>query len=252
MVIDGMGGMGKTSLALEVARRARQAAMFDAYLFASAKTTWLTSEGIKQQSLTLPSLDAFIREFAILLGQPQITALPDAAERRKQLLALLRERRVLLIFDNLETLIEEERSQIAEFLRRLPGENKAIITSRRRVGESADTIRLDRLDQVAALQLMAELGRRSTRLQGELNRSSSATKQALYQAAGGNPLALEYTLGMVAQRGWIAAAGAHPPQRSSRQHRSARLPVQRLDPRSEPYRTGHPGRTGDLPTPRRG
>src|SRR6185503_16542526 len=41
VTIDGIGGIGKTALALEVAYRAREAAQFDAYLFVSAKTSWL-------------------------------------------------------------------------------------------------------------------------------------------------------------------------------------------------------------------
>src|SRR5437763_10151151 len=49
VAIDGIGGIGKTALALEVAQRARAAAQFDAYLFASAKTTWLTGEGVRQE-----------------------------------------------------------------------------------------------------------------------------------------------------------------------------------------------------------
>ena len=45
VVIDGIAGIGKTSLALEVAYQAERQALFDAYLFVSAKTTWLTPDG---------------------------------------------------------------------------------------------------------------------------------------------------------------------------------------------------------------
>ena len=38
VTIDGIGGMGKTALALEVAYAARAQAWFNAYLFVSAKT----------------------------------------------------------------------------------------------------------------------------------------------------------------------------------------------------------------------
>lgn len=48
VTIDGIGGMGKTALALEVAHLARKQALFDAYLFVSAKTTWLSTEGVRQ------------------------------------------------------------------------------------------------------------------------------------------------------------------------------------------------------------
>jgi tetratricopeptide (TPR) repeat protein len=107
----------------------------------------------------------------------------------------------LLIWDNLETLNTEEREMIAEFLRKLPTPNKAIITSRRRTGESALTIRLDRLSEVEAVELMREKGRLYPRLAQELKATKPEILTALYNAAGGNPLALDWTLGQVAHKG---------------------------------------------------
>jgi tetratricopeptide (TPR) repeat protein len=201
VAIDGIGGMGKTALALEVAQRAREQALFDAYLFASAKTTWLSAEGVRQETLTLSSLDSFCREFAKGLGLADIVNMNDATARRRALLDALRGRRALLIWDNLETLNTEEREMIAEFLRKLPTPNKAIITSRRRTGESALTIRLDRLSEAEAVELMWAKGQRHRRLAQELNATKPEILTALYNAAGGNPLALDWTLGQVAHRG---------------------------------------------------
>ncbi|MGD8624612.1 MAG: NB-ARC domain-containing protein, partial [Anaerolineae bacterium] len=170
VTIDGIGGIGKTALALEVAHRARDQAWFDAYLFASAKTTWLTPDGVHAETLALTSLDAFSREFALGLGARDVAEIPDATDRRRALLDALRGRRALLIWDNLETLNQGERLAIAEFLRRLPGANKAIVTSRRRTGESALTIRLNRLAEGEALALIDELGRRRPRVGAEVRR----------------------------------------------------------------------------------
>ncbi len=202
VAIDGIGGMGKTALALEVAHKARKQALFDAYLFASAKTTWLSSEGVRQETLALSSLDSFCREFAQGLGQTDIVKITDTTERRRALLDALRGRRVLLIWDNLETLNTEEREMIAEFLRKLPTPNKAIITSRRRTGESALTIRLDRLSEAEARELIQAKGRLYPRLAQELNATKPEILTALYEAAGGNPLALDWTLGQVAHKGY--------------------------------------------------
>ncbi|RCJ23867.1 NB-ARC domain-containing protein [Nostoc minutum NIES-26] len=123
-------------------------------------------------------------------------------KRRRALLDALRGRRTLLIWDNLETLNAEEREMIAEFLRKLPTPNKAIITSRRRTGESALTIRLDRLSESEALELMQAKGRSHPRLAQELNATKPEILTALYQASGGNPLALDWTLGHVAHKGY--------------------------------------------------
>ncbi|MEH1912570.1 MAG: tetratricopeptide repeat protein [Nostoc sp.] len=202
VAIDGIGGMGKTALALEVAHLARKQALFDAYLFVSAKTTWLSTEGVRQETLALSSLDSFCREFAKGLGQTDIVKMTDAKERRRALLDALRGRRTLLIWDNLETLNAEERDMISEFVRKLPTPNKAIITSRRRTGESALTIRLDRLLEPEALELMREKGRSHSRLAQELNATKPEILTALYEASGGNPLALDWTLGQVAHKGY--------------------------------------------------
>jgi tetratricopeptide (TPR) repeat protein len=218
LVIDGIGGIGKTALALEVAHRVRKAAQFDAYLFCSAKTSYLTTEGVRQETLAFSSLDAFVREFARLMGHTDIAQISNTTERRRALLDSLRGHRSLLIWDNLETLNDEERGLIAEFLRKLPGENKAIVTSRRRSSESAVTIRLDRLSEREALDLMDGVAHRNARVKAQLVRGTVAMKRGVYEAAGGNPLVLHMTLGLVAQKGYsldTALARLRDPVRSS-------------------------------------
>jgi hypothetical protein len=95
---------------------------------------------------------------------------------------------------------------IAEFLRKLPMPNKAIVTSRHRVGESAFTLRLDHLLEAEAFALMAEVGRRQPRIAAKLRNARESASREPYEAAGGNPLALTWTLGLVAQKGYSLAA----------------------------------------------
>jgi tetratricopeptide (TPR) repeat protein len=204
VIIDGIGGMGKTELALQVAHEALAKAWFDAYLFASAKTTWLETDGVRQETLTLASLDFFVREFARLLKNDEIVRLKDSTERRRALLDALRGRRVLMVWDNLETLSEGERSQITEFLRKLAPPNKAIVTSRHRTSGDV-VIRLDRLAERDAFDFIRRAGRKLPRIERELRLVDESTLHALYDATGGNPLALKWTLGLADQRGYTLA-----------------------------------------------
>jgi len=134
--IDGIGGIEKTALSLKVAVRAREQAWFDAYIFVTAKTSWLSPRACARKRWRSLCWTPF-RESIRLLERENERQITDALERRHALLDALRGRRALLVWDNLENLTADERDLIAEFLRKLPAPNKAIITSRYRTGESA-------------------------------------------------------------------------------------------------------------------
>lgn len=219
VAIDGLGGMGKTALAVEVAHQARSRRLFDAYLFVTAKTTHLGLDGVSVEETAQTTLASFVAEFARGLGLP---VAGDPEQQSRALIEALRGRRALLIWDNLETLSDAERERVAAFLRRLPGESKAIVTSRRRTGESAATIRLDRLSEAEAVELMRGVGRGQPRVGQAIAAASVAERRALYEATGGNPLALHLSLGLIGQRGYsLAAAVARlaDPARAGELHR---------------------------------
>jgi tetratricopeptide (TPR) repeat protein len=223
VIIDGMGGIGKTALALEVARRARALGLFEAYLFVSAKVPWQSAEGVREQTLAASSLDAFVREFLILLGDHDLAGLPDAAGRRAALLASLLARPTLLIWDNLEALIEEERLAIAEFLRTLPGPAKAIVTSRRRMGESAASLRLGRMSAPEADALVDDLCHADRRVAAALAAAGASGRARLYERVDGHPQALRMVLGLLAERGCsldIALSRLGDPVRSAELYES--------------------------------
>ncbi len=202
VVIDGVGGIGKTALALKVAHTCRNGAWFDAYIFVAAKTCWHTAEGITEETLALSSLDGFIREFARLLKKEYILEITDPQERRQAMLDALRGRRVLFILDNLEVLSDKELHIIVEFLRKLPAPNKAIVTSRQRMGESGVVVQLEPLSEQEAITLMNEIGRRYGRVANELTRADMLLRLSLYEGSGGNPLAIHRTLGLVEEKGY--------------------------------------------------
>jgi hypothetical protein len=95
----------------------------------------------------------------------------------------------LLVLDNLETFSKEERRRIYDLLEILPSGCRAIVTSRRRDETAARTLRLNKLNVDAALQLLAELSEHTP----AISKLTDRELQQLYAESGGNPLLLTWT-----------------------------------------------------------
>lgn len=191
-LIDGPGGIGKTSLAIRAAELV-PSGRFQRIIFLSAKERELTTDG--QRALghfVLPGYLEMLNAIARELEQPNLAKLAES-ERSDAILRALRESDVLLVLDNLETLPEGDRDQLFTFLNRLPQRCSAIVTSRRRADASAIAIRLDKLDWPAALDLINELAQDNIRL----SQTSEAERQALYAETGGNPLLIRWIAGQL-------------------------------------------------------
>lgn len=191
-LIDGPGGIGKTALAIKAAHDA-PAELFERKIFITAKVRELTAEGeAKLTDFTRPTYLAMLDELGKELGADGLEKLaPD--ERPNELRLALAGKKALIIFDNLETLPEEERTRLFQFLSRLPEGNKAIVTSRRRTDVDARIVRLDRLARDEALQLIAELAKKYPRLQ----RATPKEYEDLYAITQGNPLFIRWIAGQL-------------------------------------------------------
>ncbi len=199
-------GIGKSALAVEAAHRAQDAGAFDAFVFITAKQNILTPSGIREQAPAARTLDDFLNETARVLGQSGIAKLASD-EKRRALLDALRTMRALIIYDNLETLSKEEQEAMADFLRELPQGCKAIITSRRRGGEGAVWLRVEKLDWDAARGIIENEMGRDAGLANKLRRVQSRW-QELYDETNGSPLALVHTLGLMRVRAALTFDGA--------------------------------------------
>ncbi|MBC8448413.1 MAG: ATP-binding protein [Chloroflexi bacterium] len=121
--IDGIGGIGKTALALEVAGECLQASKgevpadgtptFDGFIWTTAKDRELALNDV---------LDAIART----LDYPGIAQQP-LEEKRESVRKLLQTKPYLLIVDNFETVTDDA---VRDFLLRLPEPTKVLITSR--------------------------------------------------------------------------------------------------------------------------
>ncbi|MCE7904981.1 MAG: DUF4062 domain-containing protein [Anaerolineae bacterium CFX3] len=195
-LIDGPGGIGKTALAIRAAHDA-PAELFERKIFITAKVRDLTPEGEKPLTdFTRPTYLAMLDELGKELGEAGIEKLPPDARPNELRLALAGVK-ALIVFDNLETLPEAERTRLFQFLSRLPEGNKAIVTSRRRSDVDARIVRLDRLSRDEALQLIAQLAEKYPRLA----RASQKEREDLYEITQGNPLLIRWIAGQLGKQG---------------------------------------------------
>ncbi len=195
-LIDGPGGIGKTALAIKAAHDA-PAELFERKIFITAKVRELNAEGeAKLTDFTRPTYLAMLDELGKELGADGLEKLPPDY-RTNPLRLVLAGKKALIIFDNLETLPEEERTRLFQFLSRLPEGNKAIVTSRRRTDVDARIVRLDRLARDETLLLIAELAAKYPRLA----RVSQQECDDLYEITQGNPLLIRWIAGQLWREG---------------------------------------------------
>jgi tetratricopeptide (TPR) repeat protein len=191
-LIDGPGGMGKTSLAIRAALDCPRA-QFQRIIFLSAKDREMDDDGVRSRGVfILPGLVEILNELARELGQPDISKSAED-QRIRLLLETLRSNRVLLILDNLESLTKSDRDQLFTFVRNLPPGCKAILTSRLRIGSGFDERTLGPLDENAALATLDDLAQHNI-LIANIN---NAERIALCQQTGGNPLLLRWVAGQL-------------------------------------------------------
>ena len=197
--IEGIGGIGKSSLALECAyalvdRYAQipKEDRFDALVWVSAKRTYLAPDGIRERQQVFRTVEDVFTAIARVLDYPAIIR-ARADEQRAIVEQALREQRTLLILDNLETVDDDE---LMDFLHELPEPTKALVTTRYRI-PVARPIRLTGVEQSDALLLIAEEARRRNVV------LTPVEQERLWNATGGVPLAIVWSIGLMGMGGSV-------------------------------------------------
>ncbi len=194
--VDGIGGVGKTTLVVEAAYRCLDASnhqnpqripTFEAILFISAKQNYLTAIGLLARLTSVRTLRDICREITQNLDLGEIISFP-VIEQIQLIRQKLAQTKTLLIVDNLETI--EDQQQVLSFLYDLPPTVKVIITTREQA--LFVPIRLDCLPLEHGLRLIEqESEEKGVYL-------TTAQSQQLFTGVNGVPAAMIYAIGQIA------------------------------------------------------
>jgi len=197
IVIAGIGGVGKSALALAIAHEYREKydelpseERFDAIIWISAKEEVLTAQGREKADLpelVLRTLEDIYTAIATTLERQDITR-ATTDEQGALVKKALKQQRTLLVLDNLESVKDD---RIKPFLRNLPSPTKAMITSREWV-DVAEVLHLKGMLPEEANELITrEAKSRQVSLQ-------EAQRCYIYELTSGLPLPIKLTIARMA------------------------------------------------------
>lgn len=185
--IEGMGGIGKTTLAIEIAYSCLSGSQ-TALVLPFEAVVWVSAKDRPEEKRWLNEvLDTAAR----VLDYPAITQLP-LEQKPIEIDQLLRNLRTLVIVDNFETI---EDPDLVAWIQRVPEPSKALITTRYAQLRRVWDISLGGLERSEALKLIRTHARRLG-----LQLIENARAEALLPLARiteGNPKAIEMALGYI-------------------------------------------------------
>lgn len=197
ITLQGRGGVGKTSLALEVLHKVSQTDNFFGVIWFSARDIGLLPEGPKVVRPDVLSIDDVARDFCALMA---VTPPPKPSDARKYFSESLSGASewgpFIFVLDNFETI--RDQAELYQFLSnsvRLP--NKVLITTRTRDFKADYPIEVGGMNEEELAKLVDVTAARL----GITNLIDSEYKEALYRESGGHPYITKVLLGEVAKEG---------------------------------------------------
>jgi len=185
VVLTGQGGIGKTVLAAEAARR----------------LAWRYPGGVFWRSaaeMERLGLEDMLNAFDNVIG-PQLRALP-LDQKRDTVLSYLREYDTasLLVVDNAESIKDEK---LWRFLEGIPQPSAALVTTRESLPREGKEIRILEMEQEEATRLLWQEARRRSPLWGaHLSNEDKEGLNEIAQVMKGHPLAIKLTAALLARR----------------------------------------------------
>lgn len=193
--LDGLGGIGKTSMAHALASQAIQAAAFTDVGWVTARQQQLNLVGgVTDHTKPTLTVDALVKQLALQLTEqdPLVAAL--STEQQLELLETrFRTTPHLVVVDNLETLKDVE--SLLPTLRQLATPTKFLLTSRRRYDTEPGLyhFQVPELDEANTLALVRQEA--MERNLSYLIQANDDELHAIYATVGGNPLAIRLVVG---------------------------------------------------------
>ena len=177
VVIFGTGGMGKTTLALEIAHCCMERRLVEAII-------WVSTE-FKSELTSSRLLDTISEVFGF-----KVYKRLDRENKMSRVWRLLRSRQSLLVIDGFEQVRDPE---LIGFIQTRPRQCRLLITTRYLTGvPQGEIIRLRELNKLESEELMRVLSSNK-----RLENAPSEVYHEVYSACGGMPLALEWAIGQI-------------------------------------------------------
>lgn len=195
LLIDGIGGIGKSSLAFCIAKKLikeieNNSSEFEHVIWLSAKTNRLTFNfDVEEQDPDFDCLemllDSFLDFFKVEVSDFTVS------EKKQKVNEVLEMTKCLIIVDNLETISDDS---IYSFFDRIPSYNKILLTSRDRRYKQLEGkgLQIEGLKEDEAIRLIKSKAQKNN-ITALINTSDEILKQ-IHKKTFGHPLILECLL----------------------------------------------------------
>lgn len=176
LTVWGSGGVGKSTLALEVAKEAFSTQFTDGVV-------WSTADG-----RTNYDVNVFLDDVLVSLKKEQMRTL-DLESKFDLINLTVRDKRILFVIDNFETIMGRE---LINYIERIPAQ--FLITSRVELGVNSEKtylLKSMKLDEAREFIL------REISILPNRERLSGLNTDLLAQVCGGNPMVIRWALGLL-------------------------------------------------------